>query len=56
MTNRERSKDKDFVKMCKFHRVTVTKRQASKFMMGKGLLYHRWRPLNSRRQNLKGVV
>lgn len=39
MTNREYSKTEAFIKLCEEAKVKPTKRQASKFRMGKGILY-----------------
>ena len=39
MTNREFSKDKEFIKCCEIAKVIPTKRQASKFRRKMGLAY-----------------
>jgi hypothetical protein len=39
MTNKEFSRTADFVKLCEAAKVKPTKRQASKFRMGKGDLF-----------------
>jgi hypothetical protein len=39
MTNKEFSRTPDFVKLCELSEVKPTKRQASKFRMGKGDLF-----------------
>lgn len=39
MTNKEFSRSKDFIELCEKAKVKPTKRQASKFRMGKGSLF-----------------
>jgi hypothetical protein len=39
MTNKEFSRTPDFIKLCEAAKVKPTKRQASKFRMGKGNLF-----------------
>lgn len=39
MTNKEFSRTKDFIELCEKAKVKPTKRQASKFRMGKGDLF-----------------
>lgn len=39
ITNKEFSRDPDFIKICEQAKVKPTKRQASKFRLGKGLLH-----------------